>query len=66
MQINSNHLTYAFAASIQTFPKRHTVPVGYRIINRTFKTYSERSDVLKNSTVQQPRPTLPGCLNLSS
>ena len=30
MQINSNHLTYAFAASIQTLPKRYTVPVEYR------------------------------------
>ena len=54
MQININHLTYAFAASIQTFPKRYTVPVGYRIINRTLKTYSEPSDFLNNSAVQQP------------
>ena len=54
MQINGNYLTYAFAASIQTLPKRYTVPVGERIINRTFKTYSEASDVLNNSTVQQP------------
>ena len=39
MQINGNYLTYAFAASIQTLPKRYTVPVGQRIINRAFKTY---------------------------